>query len=79
MVNRGWLDEGQLIAEAGRLKGIPGVIVQGRYDMCTPPSAAWDLHRAWPEAQLEIVHGGHLFNEPRVLNGLIRAADEFAR
>ncbi len=78
MVNRGWLEEGQLIANAGRLKDIPGVIVQGRYDMCTPPSAAWDLHEAWPEAKLEIVHGGHLFNEPEVLDGLIRASDGFA-
>ena len=55
------------------------MIVQGRYDMCTPPAAAWDLHRAWPEARLEIVpDGGHLFNEPGVLDGLIRAADGFA-
>ena len=78
MVNRGWLEEGQLIADAGRLKDIPAVIVQGRYDMCTPPAAAWDLHEAWPEARLEIVHGGHLFSEPAVLDGLIRASDEFA-
>jgi proline iminopeptidase len=80
MINRGWLEEGRLIADAGRLRSIPGVIVQGRHDMCTPPAAAWDLHKAWPEARLEIVpDGGHLFNEPGVLDGLIRAADEFAR
>jgi proline iminopeptidase len=78
MVHRGWLAEGQLLADAGRLKTIPGVIVQGRYDMCTPPSAAWDLHEAWPEAELQIVHGGHLFSEPAVLDGLVRATDRFA-
>jgi len=79
MINRGWLEEGQLIANAGRLKDIPGVIVQGRYDCCTPPAAAWDLHRAWPEAELVIVpDGGHLYNEPGVLDGLIRATDRFA-
>ena len=78
MVHRGWLEEGQLLAGADRLRNIPGVIVQGRYDMCTPPSTAWDLHHAWPEAELEIVHGGHLFSEPAVLDGLIRAADRFA-
>jgi proline iminopeptidase len=79
MINKGWLDEGQLIANAGRLKDIPGVIVQGRYDCCTPPVAAWDLKRAWPEAELVIVpDGGHLFTEPGVLDGLIRAADRFA-
>ena len=79
MINRGWLEEGQLIANASRLKDIPGVIVQGRYDCCTPPSAAWDLHKAWPQAKLVIVpDGGHLFNEPGVLDGLIRATDAFA-
>lgn len=79
MVNRGWLEEGALIRDAGRLGDIPGVIVQGRYDCCTPPSAAWDLHQAWPRAQLVIVpDGGHLFNEPGVLDGLIRATDDFA-
>jgi proline iminopeptidase len=78
MANRGWLEEGQLLANADRIKDIPGVIVQGRYDMCTPPSAAWDLHQAWPRAELQIVHGGHLFSEPAVLDGLIRATDRFA-
>jgi proline iminopeptidase len=79
MINKGWLDEGQLIANADRLRDIPGVIVQGRYDCCTPPVAAWDLKRAWPEAELVIVpDGGHLFTEPGVLDGLIRAADRFA-
>jgi proline iminopeptidase len=79
MINRGWLDEGQLIAGADRLKGIRGVTVQGRHDMCTPPAAAWDLHKVWSDGRLEIVpDGGHLFNEPGVLDGLIRATDELA-
>jgi proline iminopeptidase len=79
MLNKGWLDEGQLIAGAARLAGIPGVIVQGRYDCCTPPSTAWDLKRAWPEAELNIVpDGGHLFTEPGITDGLIRATDRFA-
>jgi proline iminopeptidase len=79
MLNKGWLDEGQLIAGSARLAGIPGVIVQGRYDCCTPPSAAWDLKRAWPEVELNIVpDGGHLFTEPGITDGLIRATDRFA-
>jgi proline iminopeptidase len=78
MMHRGWLEEGQLLADAPRLRDIPAVIVQGRYDMCTPPATAWALSRAWPEAELEIVHGGHLFSEPAVLDGLVRAADRFA-
>jgi proline iminopeptidase len=79
MANRGWLEEGQLLRGAEKLHGIPGMIVQGRHDCCTPPAAAWALHKAWPEAELEIVpDGGHLFNEPGVLDGLIRATDRFA-
>ena len=80
MVHRGWMEEGQLLERAHLLKDIPGVIVQGRYDCCTPPVTAWELHRAWPEAELHIVpDGGHLFNEPGVLDRLIRATDAFAR
>ena len=79
MINKGWIEEGALIRDAALLKDIPAVIVQGRYDCCTPPVTAWDLHKAWPEAELEIVpDGGHLFNEPGVLDGLIRATDKFA-
>ena len=79
MINRGWLEEGQLLRDAPRLRAIPAVIVQGRYDCCTPPAAAWALHRAWPEAVLHIVpDGGHMYDEPGVLDGLVRATDAFA-
>ena len=79
MLNHGWLEEGQLIAGAAKLRGIPGAIVQGRHDCCTPPRAAWALHRAWPEADLNIVpDGGHLYSEPGVLDGLVRATERFA-
>ena len=79
MINNGWLEEGQLLKNAGKLKGIPGVIVQGRYDCCTPPKAAWELKQAWPEVELNIIpDGGHMYNEPGVLDGLIRATDRFA-
>ena len=79
MAAHGWLKEGQLLRDATRLKGIPGVIVQGRHDTCTPPIAAWKLKQAWPEVELNIIaDGGHLFSEPGVLDGLIRATDKFA-
>ena len=56
------------------------MIVQGRHDSCTPPRAAWALKKAWPEVELQIVpDGGHLFNEPGILDGLIRATDRFAQ
>ncbi|MDF2575675.1 MAG: pip, partial [Agromyces sp.] len=75
----GWWEEGQLIRDAPRLAGIPAVIVQGRYDMCTPTMTAWELHRAWPEAELQIIQdAGHAFDEPGILDALIRATDRFA-
>jgi proline iminopeptidase len=79
MANHGWLGEGQLLRDAHKLKGIPGVIVQGRHDTCTPPVAAWQLKHAWPEVELNIIpDAGHLFSEPGNLDGLIRATDKFA-
>jgi proline iminopeptidase len=79
MANHGWLEEGQLLGGAEKLRGIPGVIVQGRHDTCTPPVAAWRLKKAWPEVELNIIpDGGHLFSEPGILDGLIRATDRFA-
>ncbi len=74
-----WFEEGQLIRDAGRLAGIPGVIVQGRYDVVTPPVTAWDLHRAWPGSELQIVEdAGHAFSEPGTLDRLLAATDRFA-
>jgi proline iminopeptidase len=79
-VNAGWFTEGQLIAGAGRLAGIPGVIVQGRYDMCTPAATAWALHRAWPGSELVIVpDAGHAFDEPGICRALIDATNRFAQ
>ena len=79
MANHGWLEQGQLLKGAEKLRGIPGVIVQGRHDTCTPPVAAWQLKQAWPEVELNIIpDGGHLFSEPGILDGLIRATDRFA-
>jgi len=79
MANHGWLEEGQLLQGAAKLKGIPGVIVQGRHDTCTPPIAAWKLKQAWPEVELNIIpDAGHLFNEPGNLDALVRATDRFA-
>ncbi|MTD15645.1 prolyl aminopeptidase [Nakamurella sp. YIM 132087] len=78
-VNGGWMREGQLIEDAGLLADIPAVIVQGRYDVCTPPFTAWDLHRAWPSAQLVITpDAGHAFDEPATLTALLDATDSFA-
>jgi proline iminopeptidase len=78
-LNGGWLAEGQLIAEAHRLSGIPGVIVQGRYDVATPAVTAYELHQAWPEADLQIIGAaGHAYSEPGITAALVAATDRFA-
>lgn len=74
-----YLEEAQLLNNANKLKGIPGIIVQGRHDICTPPVSAWDLKKAWPEVDLRIVHdAGHSASEPGIVDGLVRATDQFA-
>lgn len=78
-VNKGWFEPEQLIKNAHKLADIPGVIVQGRYDMCTPVQTAWDLHKAWPQAKFKIIpDAGHAFDEPGILDALIGATDSFA-
>jgi proline iminopeptidase len=74
-----FLEEGQLLANMGRLRDIPGIIVQGRHDVCTPPTSAWEVKKAWPEAELWIVHdAGHSSGEPGIIDGLVRATDKLA-
>ncbi len=74
-----WLEPGQLLRDAHKLSHIPGTIVQGRHDCCTPPSAAWALKQAWPEVDLQIVaDAGHLYTEPGLTDGLVRASDRYA-
>ena len=78
-LNDFYLEEAQLLRDAHKLKGIPGIIVQGRHDICCPPTSAWALKKAWPEVDLRIVHdGGHAASEPGIVDGLVRATDEFA-
>jgi proline iminopeptidase len=78
-VNEGFLEEGQLLRDAHRLADIPGVIVQGRYDVATPARTAWDLSKAWPNASLQIIaDAGHAFNEAGILRALLAATDRFS-
>ncbi|MCY1694124.1 prolyl aminopeptidase [Curtobacterium sp. SL109] len=75
----GWFQDGQLIRDAGRLEGIQTVIVQGRYDLCTPAVTAWDLHQALPSAEFRMIDdAGHAFDEPGILDALIETTDRFA-
>jgi len=80
-VNGGFFDtDDQLIANAHRLAAIPGVIVHGRYDVVTPVKIAYDLARAWPEAQLRIVaDAGHAMTEAGIVHELVAATGRFAK
>ncbi|MBS0269019.1 MAG: prolyl aminopeptidase [Proteobacteria bacterium] len=72
--NSFFLEPGELLAKASRLAGIPGTIVQGRYDLLCPPKNAYALVAAWPSAHLEIIdHAGHSMTEPGVMEAMRRA------
>ncbi len=75
-----WLDDGALLRDAGALAGIPGAIVNGRFDLQSPLGGAWALHRAWPLADLVIVEdAGHSYTHHGITAELVRATDRFAR
>ncbi len=69
----------QLLKGISKVRQIPAVIVQGRYDIVCPMKTAWELHRLWPEAEFEVVdNAGHSASEPGIVDRLIRATDRFA-
>jgi proline iminopeptidase len=78
-VNGGFLEhDNQLLRNVERIRDIPAIIVQGRYDVVCPMRSAWDLHRAWPEADLKIVQdAGHSAFEPGIMHELLEATDRF--
>jgi proline iminopeptidase len=79
-VNGGFFEvEDQLLRDAHKLRQIPGTIVHGRYDVVCPVRNAWDLFRAWPEANLSICPtSGHSAFEPEITDALVRATDGYA-
>jgi proline iminopeptidase len=80
-VHRGFFEvDDQLLRDAPRIADIPGVIVHGRYDVVCPIQNAWDLHKAWPRADLVISPGaGHSAFETENIDALVKATDKFAR
>ncbi|MBD2579090.1 prolyl aminopeptidase [Oscillatoria sp. FACHB-1406] len=76
-VNGGFFDrENQLLENIDRIRHLPAVIVQGRYDIVCPMTSAWELHRAWPEAEFIVVpDAGHSMSEPGIRSALIEACD----
>jgi proline iminopeptidase len=80
-MNNAFFDsDNYLIEHVGAIRSIPGVIVQGRYDVVCPMTSAWDLHRAWPEAQLHLIpDAGHSISEPGIIDALVAATDRFGK
>ncbi|WP_421841123.1 prolyl aminopeptidase [Marinobacter algicola] len=78
-MNNAFLEDNQVVRDAGLLKDIPGIIVHGRYDMVCPLDNALALSEAWPEADLRIIRdAGHSASEPAIIDALIRGVDEVA-
>ena len=79
-INRGFLEfDGQILAHMDRIGHVPGIIVQGRYDMICPPQAAWELAENWPAADLKMIrNAGHALSEPGVSAELVRTMDDIA-
>jgi proline iminopeptidase len=78
--HRGFLQrDGILLEGASKLKHVPGIIIQGRYDIVTPATSAYELAQAWPEAELHIVSdAGHTATELGIQDALVRASDKFS-
>jgi proline iminopeptidase len=79
-VNKGFLEtDNQLIENVDKIRHLPAVIVQGRYDVVCPMISAWELHQAWPEAEFIVVaDAGHSMTEVGIRSTLIEATDKFA-
>ena len=79
-VNHGFFEsQNQLLKNVDRIRHLPGVIVQGRYDVVCPMISAWELHQAWHEAELIVIEdAGHSISEPGIKDALIKASDRFA-
>jgi len=73
-------EEGWILNNIDRIRRIPCWIAQGRFDVVTPMSGAWALHRAWPEAKLDVVgDAGHASSEPGIVDSLVRASEWAAK
>ncbi|CAN5798889.1 prolyl aminopeptidase [soil metagenome] len=78
MLNAAFMEENQLISQIEKIRHLPAVIVQGRYDVICPPVSAYRLHQAWPEAQFHLIaDAGHAAMEPGIAAELVRATEQF--
>jgi proline iminopeptidase len=78
-MNKGFFEsDDHILKNVDKIRQIPGVIVQGRYDVVCPAKTAWELHRKWPEAEFHMIHdSGHSAKEKGTTAKLVEAADKF--
>ena len=72
-----WLDDGQLLRDAHRLKGIPGILIHGRLDLSGPLLTAWELAKAWPDAALRVIEDSGHTGSPAMGAAILDAIDRF--
>ncbi|MES2070437.1 MAG: prolyl aminopeptidase [Pseudomonadota bacterium] len=78
MLNTAFMEDDQLIRDIGKIRHLPAVIVQGRYDVICPPATAYRLHQAWPEARFHLIgDAGHAAMEPGIAAALVAATEQF--
>jgi proline iminopeptidase len=78
MLNSAFMDEDQLIKNIHKIRHLPAVIIQGRYDVICPPISAYRLHQVWPNAKLHMIaNAGHAAMEPGIVTELVRATEQF--
>ncbi len=79
-MNQAFMEPNQLLRDCERLHGIPGTIIHGRYDVICPLDNAWELHRCWPDSELQIIRdAGHSAYEPSIADALVKATDQLAK
>jgi proline iminopeptidase len=76
--NNAWLEDGEILRKADRLKGIPGILIHGRHDLGSPVKTAWELTQVWPDARLTVIEdSGHTGSEA-FAQAMLAATNEFA-
>lgn len=78
-VNKAFLEDNQILNNLSKISHIPGVIIQGRYDIICPMESAWELHKLWQRSTLKIIDdAGHAASEPGILSALVQACDDMS-
>jgi proline iminopeptidase len=77
--NDAWLADGQLLRDAGRLARIPAVLIHGRFDLGSPLKTAWELAKAWPDAELKVIDDSGHTGSPAMQDAILEAIARFGR